>query len=121
MGPLDVPSEAEGAALETLFLQNLKAINDYYELGYGIYFWRTSNQVEVDFILYGNKGLYAFEIKRASNINNKDLAGLKAFKKDYPQAKLYLVYTGKHREYHDDITFLPIEEALKGLPEILGG
>ena len=120
MGLLDTPSEAEGAALETLFLQNLRAINDYYDLGYNIYFWRTSNQVEVDFILYGDKGLHAFEIKRTHNINNKDLKGLKAFKADYPQAKLYLVYSGKQREYHDDIVFLPIEEALKKLPEILG-
>jgi hypothetical protein len=30
------------------------------------------------------------------------------------------VYGGKQREYHDDIIFLPIEEALKKLPEILG-
>ena len=80
MGPLDGPEEAEGAGLETLFLQNAKAINDYYNLGYTVYYWRTSNQLEVDFILYGPRGLLAFEIKRGKTITSKSLNGLKAFK-----------------------------------------
>ena len=48
MGPLDTREEAEGAALETLFLQSLRAINDYYGFDYKIYFWRTSTGQEVD-------------------------------------------------------------------------
>ncbi len=120
MGPLDSAEEVEGAALESLFLQQLKAINDYQDLGYTIYFWRTTNQVEVDFIVYGPKGLHAFEIKRASIITNKSLRGLKQFKEDYPEAKLHLIYTGTHREYREDINLLPIEQALIELPEILG-
>lgn len=119
MGPLDSPEEAEGAGLETLFLQNLRAINDYYDLGYTVYFWRTSNQMEVDFVAYGANGLHAFEIKRARVITNKSLKGLKAFKADYPQAKLYLIYTGKYREYREDIELIPFEEALKELPILL--
>ncbi len=41
-GPLDSPEEIDGAALETLFLAHLRALNDYYHLGYKLYFWRTS-------------------------------------------------------------------------------
>ncbi len=67
MGPLDSPQEAEGPGLETLVLQHLRAINDYYRLGFHCYYWRTSNDVEVDFILYGEKGLFAFEIKRKTS------------------------------------------------------
>lgn len=119
MGPLDAPEEAEGAGLETLFLQNAKAINDYCNLGYSIYYWRTSNQQEVDFILYGPKGLLAFEIKRAKTITPKALKGLKAFKTDYAQAKLYLIYTGAHREYREDIAIIPLEEALMSLSKLL--
>ena len=59
-GPLDISSERHGPALETLFLQHLRAMNDYYYLAYEIYFWRTQSQLEVDFILYGEKGLFAF-------------------------------------------------------------
>ena len=81
-GPLDSMEEIDGPSIETLFLQHLLAINNYYRLGYNISFWRTQNQMEVDFVLYGEKGLHAFEIKRTNRINNKDLNGLKAFQDD---------------------------------------
>lgn len=38
MGPLDSPGEAEGPALETLLIQEIKAINDYYGYGYECYY-----------------------------------------------------------------------------------
>jgi uncharacterized protein len=119
-GPLDSPEETDGAALETLFLQSLIAINDYLELGYTIHFWRTSDGTEVDFILYGPKGLHAFEIKRVGLIQNKSLKGLRNFKEDYPEAKLYLLFGGKNKEYHGDIQAIPFEQALKDLPQLIG-
>jgi len=61
---------------------------------------------EVDFV-YGEKGLHAFEIKRSANINQKSLRGLRAFQKDYPEAKLHLLYLGTHREYHQRINIIP--------------
>lgn len=120
MGPLDSPEEAEGASLETLFLQSLRAINDYYDLGYTIYFWRTATGTEVDFILYGPKGLHAFEIKKSSQVQNKALKGLREFKEDYPEAQLHFIFLGKHKEYHNDINAIPLETALQELPAILG-
>src|SRR3990167_9175861 len=63
MGPLDSAAEAEGPGIETLFLQHLRAINDYYRLGFTLYYWRTATtHLEVDFVAYGEKGLYAFEM-----------------------------------------------------------
>lgn len=120
-GPLDITEEIDGAALETLFFQSIKAINDYYELGYTIYYWRTSDGMEVDFVLYGEKGLYAFEIKRSSHITSKMLNGLKSFNTDYPIAKMFLIYGGDQREYHGNITVLPIADALSNLPALLMG
>jgi predicted AAA+ superfamily ATPase len=118
-GPLDRTEEIDGAALETLFLQHLIAINDYYRLGYEFYFWRTSNQVEVDFIAYGERGLLAFEIKRKRTISSKDLTGLKSFGEDYDMAKLYMVYGGDHEEYHGNIIAIPFEKALFQMKTIL--
>lgn len=69
---MDIERELHAPALETLFLQHLRAINDYYHLEYDIYFWRTRSQLEVDFILYGEKGLLAFEIKNNHRLNTKD-------------------------------------------------
>jgi hypothetical protein len=31
MGPLDAPEEVEGISYESLFFQELKAVNDYYD------------------------------------------------------------------------------------------
>ncbi len=118
-GPLDMPEEMEGLAFETLLFQELRAINDCLRLGYEIYYWHTANQAEVDFVLYGNKGLKAFEVKRTSRINENMLRGLKAFLKDYPSAKAYLIYGGTRRLYEGKITILPIQEALLALADIL--
>jgi len=118
-GLLDSPEEIDGAALETVFLQHIRAINDYFSLAYQVNYWRTSDGKEVDFVLYGEKGFFAFEIKRSSKINRSDLSGLKAFKKDYPEAKCYVVYGGHEQEYKDNFTLLPLAYALENLVDIL--
>lgn len=118
-GPLDSPEEIDGPALETVFLAHLRAINDYYRLGYKLFFWRTSNHVEVDFIVYGERGLFAFEIKRSRHLNRSDLNGLKAFSEDYKIAKCYLFYGGDHEEYHGNIHAIPFSKGLEKLVTIL--
>ncbi len=119
MGPLDMPQEALGQAIETLLFQELNAVNDYLGLGYKIFYWRTSNNIEADFVLYGPMGIKAFEVKRTGRPSNSMLKGLKAFKKDYPQTKGYFIYGGERRYYIDDIEIIPITDALKTLPAIL--
>lgn len=94
MGPFDSPEEAEGPAMESLVFQELQAINAIFELDFELYFWRTVDQLEVDFVLYGPQGLIAIEVKRSKKIQTDDLKGLKAFQQDYPMAKLYLFYGG---------------------------
>ncbi len=118
-GPLDSPEEIEGMAIETLLFQELKAVNDCLKLGYDLFYWHTANRVEVDFILYGKRGLKAFEVKRTSRISESMLRGLRIFQKDYPTAKSYFIYGGKRRYYEGNITILPIEEALLKLSDIL--
>jgi predicted AAA+ superfamily ATPase len=119
MGPFDSPEEAEGPALESLVFQELQAINSYFEFNYEIYFWRTADKFEVDFILYGPKGLIGIEIKRSKKIDSDDLKSLKAFQSDYPTAKLYIFYGGNVRLYFDRIEAIPVSEALQILPKLL--
>ncbi len=119
MGPLDAPEEVGGIALETLFLQELIALNSALDLGYKIFYWRTSNGKEVDFVLYGPKGLLSFEIKRTSRITSAMLGGLKSFLADYPMAKAYFVYGGNRRMYEDKIEVVPVLETLKNLKTLL--
>lgn len=119
IGPLDMPEEVGGQALETLFLQEVIAINAYLRLGYDIFYWRTSNNMEVDFVLYGPKGIKALEIKRSGKVSGGMLSGLKAFRSDYPDAKAYLVYGGDRRFREGEIEIIPAMEALTNLSKIL--
>lgn len=119
-GPLDSAAEIDGPVLETLLLQNLRAINDSLHFDYEIYFWRTASGLEVDFILYGPHGLHAIEVKRSRSIAKKDLSALHAFKEEYPEATCWLAYGGEHRQYIDGITAVPFEEFLMTLPIIIG-
>ena len=119
-GPLDTPELIDGAALETILFQELRAINDYYDLGYDLSYWRTRSKLEIDFILYGERGLHAFEVKRAATIRSKDLKALREFLKDYPIGQATLLYGGSKKQWIDDIAILPFEEGLLGLRDILG-
>lgn len=119
MGPLDSPGEANGPALETLVLQEFIAINHYHGLNYQIYYWRTATKLEVDLILYGKKKIIAVEITHSARFKQEKLKGLKAFVKDYPEAKAYLFYTGKQRYFIGEIEIIPVHELLPKLKEIL--
>ncbi len=118
-GPLDRPEEIDGVALETLIFQEFMAINDNFRMGYDLYYWRSSNNQEVDFVIYGEKGLIAVEVKRASTVRSRDMSGLKAFLRDYPMARPYLFYGGPHHRFENGITLMPIERAIQTLPDIL--
>ena len=120
VGPLDSDAEIDGPALETLVLQELRAVNDNHDYGYQISFWRTRSSLEVDFVLYGPRGLLAIEIKRSTQIQPKDTRALREFKRDYPPAKCFVFYGGPSPVYMDDVTVLPIEHALRNLHHILG-
>lgn len=118
-GPLDSPEEIGGIALETLFFQQLIAINDYFQGDFEFFYWRTATGLEVDFIAYGPKGIFAFEIKRGRRHKPSDLRGLLEFKKAYPMATLYLINSSKQVIQEGDIQIVPIEKALKTLPQLL--
>ena len=114
-GPLDTPEEKEGVGLETLVLQELKALNEYLGRNYSIFYWKSTTNLEVDFVLYGEHGLKAIEVKRTAYLNPKDLRGMKAFLKDYPKAEARIFYGGKRRLYEGKIEVIPVEDGIRGL------
>jgi predicted AAA+ superfamily ATPase len=114
-GPLDVASELDGLAFEGLVAQHLRAWCDYSSGRNQLYYWQTRSQVEVDFVLYGESGLRAIEVKNTSQVRSEDLRALKSFAEDYPQSQLYFVYRGKERLKQDGVLCLPGEEFLAGL------
>ena len=114
-GPLDSPAEIDGAALEGLVFQQLRAWIDYSASGDTLGFWRTHTGQEVDFVIYGENRFDAIEVKNASRLSPKDFSGLKAFGSDYPEARRIMLYRGDERIIHDGVLCIPVEEFLKGL------
>ncbi len=113
LGPLDQASDIDGIALESLFLQEILGLNEYYNLGYKIHFWRSATKQEVDFVLYGEKNFLGIEVTKASKIRSKDLVGMNLFLKDYPQARGKLFYGGEKRKFEGKIEIVPIREFFK--------
>lgn len=118
-GPLDSTEEIEGVSLETLVYQELRAINDYLNLGYQLFYWRTVTGQEVDFVLYGPRGLIGIEVKRNAKIGGKQLSGVKMFLKEYPNAKAFVLFGGKRKKHEGNIEMVPVEEFLRSLKEYI--
>ena len=114
-GPLDSAAELDGAALEGLVAQHLRAWCEYSSGRHELHYWQTRSQVEVDFIVYGESGLFAVEVKNANRIRPEDLRALNGFGDDYPKSRRYLLYRGKERLVRDGILCLPCEDFLLAL------
>ena len=114
-GPLDAPAEIEGLALETLVAQHLRAFCQLRRPGGSLSFWRTRAGLEVDFVVYGPDLFWAIEVKRSARIDRRDLAGLKAFGADYPQAERLLLSFTPEPLLIDGIRCEPLEPWLRRL------
>jgi predicted AAA+ superfamily ATPase len=114
-GPFDRVEEAEGAALEGLIASHLRTWNEYSGAQHSLHFWRTRSGVEVDFILYGPLGLFAFEVKNSDNISIQDIHSLEIFLEDYPIAKTMLLYRGSELRKIKNTLCVPCESFLRGL------
>lgn len=112
-GPMDTAEEKDGAALEGLVLQHLRAWCDYSKGKSDIYYWRTKAGVEVDFVIYGENSFWAIEVKNKTKIAPGDVRGLINFRDDYPESKQILLYRGNERIIENGILCIPCEEFLK--------
>lgn len=114
-GPLDRPGEIAGAALEGLVGQHLKAWVDLTDPALRLFFWRTPAGLEVDFVVYGPGVFCAVEVKHSAVVRAGDLRALKAFREDFPEASLRLLYRGAERLEVDGVLCLPCGEYLRRL------
>jgi uncharacterized protein len=114
-GPLDRPAEVSGVALESLVAQHLRAWIDYSVSDATLSYWRTKSGNEVDFVIYGKTGFWAIEVKNARRVHSSDLGGLRAFRVDYPEARVALIHRGPERLVIDGVPCIPAKEFLATL------
>jgi len=111
-GLLDSHQEIDCAVLEGLIIQHLRAWNAYRGETNTLYFWRTKSGNEVDVLIYGKDTFCAIEIKNSSQVKPKMLNGLLAFKEDYPEAKVCLLYRGDFTTKIKNIICMPCSDFL---------
>ena len=88
----------------------LRALQGRHEqLRESLSFWRTRAGHEVDFVLYGPDRFWAIEVKRSTRIDRRDLAALRAFGADYPEAEGWLLSFAPEPLLIDGIRCEPIE------------
>lgn len=112
-GSIEVGSEAFGSAFEHFIYQELYAHSSYSDLKYSISYWRTTSQIEVDFIL-GNHEV-AIEVKGTNNVQSRHLKGLKSFSEEYKVKKLIVVSNDPMERSIGDSIVLPWNQFLKKL------
>jgi uncharacterized protein len=111
-GPLDRPEEIGGVAFEGLIAQHLRANIANNQTDEQLYYWRTKSGSEVDFVVYGSSTFAAYEVKHHTKVHTTDLRSLKAFRDDYPEATVSLIYLGSDRLQIDGISIVPAVEML---------
>ena len=97
----------------------MRAVNEYKHLGYRLYYWRTATGDEVDFVLYGERGLRVFELKMAQKVRPDDLRSLLRFREDYPEAKACLLHLGQRRWHDRGLEIVPFLDCVTKLDEWL--
>lgn len=111
-GPLDAPGEIAGLSLEGLVAQQVRAWIGYGNEDHALHYWHTKSGREVDFVIYGPRVFLAVEVKNSRLVHDVDVNGLRAFREDYPEAQVCLLYRGKGRLNVRDVLCIPCEEFL---------
>ncbi|MFY8020585.1 MAG: ATP-binding protein [Bacteroidia bacterium] len=106
-------SEVFGNAFEHFIYMELYAYSQYSGKEFPIYYWRTTSQIEVDFVIGENE--VALEIKASNNINSRHLKGLKSFSEEYQTKQMILVCNESYPRLMDNILILPWKNFLEKL------
>lgn len=97
-----------GDAFEHFILMELKAYQGLYDKRFTIYYWRTKNGLEVDFIL--GKASVAIEVKISTRVHKTDIKGLLTFCQEHqPDKGLVVCQEPEPRRINLNADSTPIE------------
>lgn len=111
-----LPEEC-GPLLETLVGNEIRAYLERHHPGWRMSFWRTHDDVEVDFLVETDWGYAAVEVKAASKWRNQYDLGLRRVKTELAprEVRAFGVFRGPHAAKFGEIEVLPVEEFLSRL------
>lgn len=114
-GPLYRPHEIDGAALEGLVAQHLRAWCENRKDAVQLFYWRTRAGSEIDFVVYGDVDFMAIEVKNSRSIQSADIRSLRTFSSDYPEALAVLLHRGSDITIMNGVICTPVENFLRCL------
>jgi len=104
-GGIEPGSEIFGNAFEHFIYQEIVAHSHYSGIQYPIYYWRTTSQIEIDFVMGDHE--VAIEVKSTANANPRHAKGLKSFAEEYTVKKQNLVTNDSYPRQMDNTLVLP--------------
>jgi predicted AAA+ superfamily ATPase len=106
-------SAAFGRALEHLVATELRAFLAYRKRNEALAFYRTTSQLEVDFVVGGH---IAIEVKGTGRVSDRETRGLRALSEDVRLSRRILVCTERHRRtLESGVEVFPIADFLEAL------
>lgn len=110
----DLRTDQSGALLEQVFYSKICSLN------YNVYFFRSQDQIEIDFILTkNNQDFIAVEIKKDQFIYAGDLQGLHYFDKIFSLKKELMVFhNGSRDTLEGKVKIKPMNTGISYLKEI---
>ena len=99
------PKKLNAAYVGSYLHDEIYVHSKYSGLEYPISYWRTTSQIEIDFVLGNNE--VGIEVKASKLATNRHLKGLKQFSDEYRVKKLILVSNDPRPRKIDDIFILP--------------
>lgn len=96
-------SREAGGIFETLALSQIKAWSETLTPRPAVYYWRTVEGREVDFVIEQGRRILPIEIKLGARVTFSDIGNLKMFMEYHPEARLgAVIYAGDKIEYIDE-------------------
>src|SRR3990167_4313787 len=92
-----ISNEERGTLFETLVFHELNSYISYHDIGGELFYWRTGDGIEIDFIWKRGNKIIAIEVKSSTKWKDEFNAGFKSLlsSKIKPQA-CYGIYLGEH-------------------------
>lgn len=112
-GRIDPGTELFGKSFEHFIYGEIYAHSRYSALDYPLAYWRTTSQLEIDFVLGDHE--VAIEVKSTNEVQSRHLKGLKAFAEEYPVKKLILISNDPYPRMVDNVLILPWQTFLQQL------
>ncbi len=105
--------EIFGKVFEHFIYHEIYTYASYSGLHFPISYWRTTSQIEIDFVLGDHE--VAIEVKSTNQATTRHLKGLKSFAEEYPVKKLILISNDPQPRKVGNIMVMPWKAFLEEL------